>query len=62
MKRYSRSAKYNIIGGVFGGFGEYFNVDPILLRIPFAVLFTIAPLQPYLFWTYLIMWFISNKE
>ena len=62
MKRYIRSKKYNVLGGVFGGFGKYFDIDPILLRIPFLVLFTVQPLQSYLIWTYLIMWFVSDIE
>ena len=31
MKRIYRSKKDRIIGGVCGGIGEYFNVDPLLV-------------------------------
>jgi len=33
MKRLYRSKKDKIIGGVCGGIGEYFNIDPVLIRI-----------------------------
>jgi phage shock protein C len=32
-KRIYRSSKNKIIGGVFGGLGEHFDVDPMLLRL-----------------------------
>lgn len=37
-KRLYRSKKDRMIAGVCGGLGEYFNVDPVLLRIAFVVL------------------------
>lgn len=39
MKRFYRSSKDKIIGGVCGGLGEYFDVDPLIVRLVFAVLF-----------------------
>ncbi len=33
MKRLYRSKKDKIIGGVCGGIGEYFDIDPVLVRI-----------------------------
>jgi len=41
-KRLYRSGKNKIIAGVFGGLGEYFNVDPVALRLlwVFLVVFT----------------------
>ena len=38
MKKLERSRKSNVIGGVCGGLGEYFNIDPIIFRIAFIVL------------------------
>ena len=32
-KKLYRSRKNRIIGGVCGGLGEYFNVDPIIIRL-----------------------------
>ncbi|QQK81555.1 PspC domain-containing protein [Salicibibacter cibi] len=33
MKRFVRSANSRIITGVCGGIGQYFNIDPIIIRI-----------------------------
>lgn len=33
-----RSEKNVVIGGVCGGLGEYFDIDPVILRVIFAVL------------------------
>lgn len=40
MKRLMKSAIDRKISGVCGGIGEYFNIDPTLIRLAF-VLFTI---------------------
>jgi phage shock protein C len=36
-KRLYRSTKEKMIGGVCGGIGEYFDIDPVLIRILFIV-------------------------
>jgi phage shock protein C len=33
MKRLYKSRKYKVIDGVCGGIAEYFNVDPVLVRL-----------------------------
>jgi phage shock protein PspC (stress-responsive transcriptional regulator) len=38
MKRLYRSTTNRFIAGVFGGLGEYFNIDPTILRLIFIVL------------------------
>jgi len=38
MKSLYRSRKNRKIAGVCGGLGEYFNVDPTLVRLAFAAL------------------------
>jgi len=38
MKRLYRSTSDKLVAGVFGGLGEYFNVDPTILRLIFIVL------------------------
>jgi phage shock protein PspC (stress-responsive transcriptional regulator) len=38
-KRIYRNANDKVIGGVCSGFGEYWNIDPLILRILFIVLF-----------------------
>ncbi len=38
MKRLERSRESSVIGGVCGGLGEYFNIDPVIFRIAFIIL------------------------
>jgi phage shock protein C len=37
-RRLYRSHRDKIIGGVAGGLGEYFDIDPVIVRIAFVVL------------------------
>src|SRR5690606_5394280 len=37
-RRLARSRRDSVIGGVAGGFAEYFDADPTLVRLAFAVL------------------------
>ena len=39
MKRLYRSQKDKIIAGVCGGIGEYFGIDPVIIRIIAVILF-----------------------
>jgi len=43
MKRLYRSKKERMIAGVCGGLSIYFNVDPTLIRLLWALLFFINP-------------------
>ena len=38
IKRLYRSRKDRILGGVCGGMGKYFGVDPVLVRLLFVLL------------------------
>jgi len=38
MKKLYRSEKNKIFAGILGGLGEYFKIDPVILRIIFVVL------------------------
>ncbi len=38
MKKLYRSNTDKILAGVFGGIGEYFDVDPTLLRLGYVLL------------------------
>ena len=42
MKKLYRSRKNKIIAGVCGGVGEYFNIDPVLIRLVWGILFFIG--------------------
>jgi phage shock protein C len=69
MKRYYRSEKDNLLGGVCGGFGEYFNIDPLFIRLLFIGLVLLLPKLDSSFITdstiigfYLIMWFAATNR
>ena len=54
-KRLYRSRTERMLGGVCGGLAQYFNVDPSLIRIAFALIFFAGGGGLLL---YLIMWAI----
>ncbi len=37
-RRFYRSNKHRIVGGVCGGLGDYFDIDPVLMRVIFFIL------------------------
>ena len=41
-KEFRRSSTNKVIGGVCGGLGKYFNIDPIVFRLVFTILFFAA--------------------
>lgn len=58
-RKFYRSSTDQIIGGVCGGLAEYFDIDPLLFRIAFLVLF-------FGFGTgllaYIILWILAPKK
>ncbi|RKX22511.1 MAG: PspC domain-containing protein [Candidatus Zixiibacteriota bacterium] len=58
-KRLYRSEENKIVGGVCGGIGEYFEIDPVLVRI-ITVLLIMAPGVGVL--AYIIGWIIIPKR
>jgi phage shock protein C len=54
-KRLFRSKKQRVIGGVCGGIGEYFGVDPVIIRLAW-ILFCLAGGAGVLF--YIIAWIV----
>ena len=59
IKRVYRSGKDRILGGVCGGIGDYFGVDPVIIRL-FWILLTLAYGIGILF--YIIAWFIIPRN
>ena len=59
-KRLTRSTTDKVIGGVCGGFAQYFNIDPVIVRVVavFLLLFGIFPM----FLAYLAAWAIMPAE
>ncbi len=54
-KRLYRDPDHRILGGVCGGLGAYFNIDPVVFRIIFIVLFFAGAAGLII---YLILWII----
>ena len=57
MRKFHRG--YGYIGGVCDGLGDYFNIDPILIRSIFAVGFYISPMVLML---YIFIWMFTDEE
>lgn len=58
-KKLYRSETHVIIGGVAGGLGEYFEVDPALIRVIFIVLVLAGGSGVFL---YLVLWLVLPKK
>jgi len=59
VKRLYRSGENRILAGVCGGLGEYFERDPVLIRL-FWVLFSLAYGTGII--AYIIAWIIMPKN
>ncbi len=58
-RRLYRSRKNRVIAGVAGGIGEYFDIDPVFIRVIF-VLATLAGASGIL--AYIILWIVVPNE
>lgn len=61
MKKLYKSNKNKVLVGVVGGIGEYFNIDPVILRIIWILLFTFSGFVPGII-AYLIAALIVPKR
>jgi len=61
MKQLYRSEDNKVLAGIMGGFGEYFDIDPTLLRVVGIVLFVITGFFPVAL-IYLILIFVIPAE
>jgi phage shock protein PspC (stress-responsive transcriptional regulator) len=52
-RRFYRDSDRKVIGGVCSGVAAYFNIDPVLVRIVFIILFLFGGSS---FWIYVILW------
>lgn len=48
-----------MLGGVCGGLGEYFNIDPVLFRILFIFFALTGSLGV---WVYLLLWLLADSD
>jgi len=60
-KRIYRSEKNKVIAGVFGGLGEYLNLDAVILRLAWVLLVIFTGFIPGLI-AYLVAVIIIPKE
>lgn len=58
-KKLTRSRTDTMIGGVCAGLGQYFNIDPTIVRLLFVLLLITGSAG---FWIYLVMWIIVPLE
>lgn len=56
QKKLYRSKKDRMIAGVCGGLAEYFNIDPVIVRL--IALFLVLPGGAPGFLPYLILWIV----
>lgn len=61
MKKLYRSEQNKIFAGVIGGIGEYFDVDPVILRILWVALVIFTGFFPGLI-VYIAACFIIPKK
>jgi phage shock protein PspC (stress-responsive transcriptional regulator) len=48
-----------MLGGVCGGLGEYYRLDPTLMRL---IVIVLTFLLPFMFLVYLLLWIIIPAE
>lgn len=46
MKKLYRSKSNKVFAGVIGGIGEYFNVDPVILRLAYLLITIFGAVAP----------------
>lgn len=61
MKRLYRSNTNKVMAGVMGGFGEYANVDPVVIRAIYIILTVFSGVFPGLL-TYFILMLVIPKH
>ncbi|MCA9487269.1 PspC domain-containing protein [Candidatus Woesearchaeota archaeon] len=61
VKHLYRSKENRIFAGIIGGVGEFFDVDPVILRVLFVIVTLVTAFLP-LFLLYLICIFIIPEN
>ena len=61
MKKLYRSKKNRIIAGIIGGIGEYFGIDPVLLRLIWVLVVVFTGFFPGVI-TYIVAYFIVPEK
>ena len=58
-KRFQLSSTDRKIGGVCGGLAEYFNIDPLIVRVAFVARFYVWGCGGML---YLLLWLLAPRR
>lgn len=58
--RLRRSRRHRMLGGVIGGFAEYFDRDPTVLRVLYVLISILSAAFPGIF-VYLLLWVIIPR-
>ena len=61
MKRLYRSRKNKVFAGICGGIGEYFDIDPLIIRIVLVILTVFTGIFPLLFLYFLGIFIIPQE-
>lgn len=59
-KRLYRSREHKVIAGVCGGIAEYFNIDPVIIRVIAVLLLLPGGLPGFV--PYVVLWIIIPKH
>jgi phage shock protein C len=62
MKRLFRSEQNKKIAGVCGGIGEFFDIDPTLVRLAFIFLGIVTGLIPFTIGYIITWWIVPTKS
>ena len=62
MKRLFRSEQNKKIAGVCGGIGEFFDIDPTLVRLAFIFLGLATGLIPFAIGYVIAWWIVPTKS
>lgn len=62
MKRLYRSEENKVLAGICGGLGEYFDVDPVLVRVVVIVAIVLTGVLPGVLLYILFIFIIPKKS
>lgn len=60
MKKLYRSKENKVIAGILGGIGEYFDIDPVVIRVLFVFVAFATGVLPFVV-AYIVALFIVPK-
>lgn len=60
VKKLYKSSSNRVLGGVCGGIGEYFNIDPTVIRLLWVIMTLWHPAVGIL--GYLLAWLVMPKK